>query len=531
MLLQAGARPQTRSARTGSLAIHLAAAADEAEVVQLLLDVNPTVAMQPNQMGFVALQVAAYHGSDAAVGKLLAADAEREQRACQSHPDGVTALHLACLCGHASTVALLLDEAAAAAETQTEQGLASGAPSGLGLADAAGRSALHWAAFHGSGDCVRALLARGAARREQDQHGQTPLQVAERCSNAEAAELLAEPAELDVTWTEDDVEQAADEAEGERAKDDLELEVEEPAEEQAEEQAEEPAEASPTPADSVLYADIDHQPGSDGAYEQLPGDSNYETIQTVRGQRPEESNYASLSFVQAERATPPLGDSAEPGGDADGSLYVTAARVRDIKRNSVRQSTSAANAEPPDDAVSANDTAPQLPVRAEPAIPEDLQPEREGAESPLPTLQQLTGEELSVLSAHPDFSGYFAPEHSQDHSRMSEAELRAAIGRVKIPEYKLQEWAKAHRTNVGRLHVPSLFVHDSLLPEDSQYRKTLGDATAQASSSTDTDVSSMTPAERAVHEEKERRRVARERVLRMAAQIESNHRLEPEVEI
>ncbi|HTE19425.1 MAG TPA: ankyrin repeat domain-containing protein, partial [Armatimonadota bacterium] len=60
----------------------------------------------------------------------------------------------------------------------------------IGVLDEARKTPLHWAAFHGQGELVRELLARGGDPNALDMLGQTPLALARKASHAEVAALL-----------------------------------------------------------------------------------------------------------------------------------------------------------------------------------------------------------------------------------------------------------------------------------------------------------------------------------------------------
>ena len=145
----------------------------EAHKVEALLDRG----MDPNTTdgsGMTVLMKAARLGHPEIVQLLLA----RKASVARQAPSGDTALMHGCLGGNLEVVRLLLDAGARVNQP--------------------GWTPLHYAAFGGSGPIVKLLLERGAEINALAPNSYTPVMVAARNGNRDAArELIAAKADLD----------------------------------------------------------------------------------------------------------------------------------------------------------------------------------------------------------------------------------------------------------------------------------------------------------------------------------------------
>ena len=148
---------------------------------------------------------AAALGKETVVAQRLALD---PTEANSWSPDGMSALHLACIYGHTSVVRLLLDQGAnpsAVARDGTAatplheavfRGFADivilllGRGADLDAKQNRGWSALHVAAHYGYADLVRQLIERGASADLRDEAGKTPHDLAVASGYLEAAKEI-----------------------------------------------------------------------------------------------------------------------------------------------------------------------------------------------------------------------------------------------------------------------------------------------------------------------------------------------------
>lgn len=155
----------------GEAALHRAAAAGDAEMVELLLD--HSAAVDPvSHVGRTPLHLAAEAGHLAAAEALL----DHRARPGPVNADGETPLHLAARHGHVEVVRLLLARGA----DPNAMGEYIGSP-------------LHEAAAHGRLAAAEALLERGALANAQSRGsatGWTPWHEARRAGHGALAELL-----------------------------------------------------------------------------------------------------------------------------------------------------------------------------------------------------------------------------------------------------------------------------------------------------------------------------------------------------
>lgn len=168
------------STNTSSMRIHRAASDGDLASLNSLLALEKDGGLQllldaPDpEAGLTPLMWAVSSGQDVVVGRLLSLGADT---AAQEATFGSSAVHIACLQGHASTLALLVD---------------AGAP--LNLRTHVGSTPLMIAASDGDAACVKVLLDRGGARLETNAQthvmGATALHCAVAFDRPEVVQLL-----------------------------------------------------------------------------------------------------------------------------------------------------------------------------------------------------------------------------------------------------------------------------------------------------------------------------------------------------
>jgi ankyrin repeat protein len=147
----------------GRTGLHLACQSGNIESIFLLLSDCAAQANLPDSDGNTSLHVAARHGHLSALELLLTYGGELARQG----QFGMTPTHVAARYGHTNCVELLLGKGGG------------GAGAGAGLLDAAGRTALHAAAFNGSATATEALLRHGGVDPcVVDVHGRTALHYA-----------------------------------------------------------------------------------------------------------------------------------------------------------------------------------------------------------------------------------------------------------------------------------------------------------------------------------------------------------------
>jgi len=183
----AGAEVDWRAAgQYGGTPLHAAAMKGEADIIRMLVSPKTSgganVDAKERKYGRTALMEAAWHGHAAAAEALLDCGATLE---ATDDSLGRTALSIACdkaadagvkgsKSGHLDTVKLLLSRGA-----------------DPNAADQAGKTALHWAASQGNGECILALLEAGAVLDSTDYlFRRTPLHYAAQNAQPEAYDAL-----------------------------------------------------------------------------------------------------------------------------------------------------------------------------------------------------------------------------------------------------------------------------------------------------------------------------------------------------
>jgi ankyrin repeat protein len=180
-LLQSGASISLKC-RTGSTA-HCAMMASTNDVRQILLSHNidwsdASGCLKIREDGEVhnnmPLHLAAATGNDTAIKFLIEFDNVTDIDAFADPNLRFTALHLATIQGHRSTMELLIRHGAQ-----------------VGIADKAGRTSLHHAARLGFAEIVEVLLSKDADPNVTDLHGATPASLAMENNHRDLAQLIA----------------------------------------------------------------------------------------------------------------------------------------------------------------------------------------------------------------------------------------------------------------------------------------------------------------------------------------------------
>ncbi|XP_022104116.1 inversin-like isoform X2 [Acanthaster planci] len=203
LLLDAGANV-TSSDANGATPLHYAAQNNHADTVAAFLS-RDGITDEPDLEGRTALMWAAGKGADAVIVRMVDI----------SQPDinatdktGATALHAAAMCGHPSTIQVLLEldanvnmldqskhtplfRAAEMGHTLVAKALVQGGAH-VDIIDQEGRSPLHWAALGGHTCICAILVGEGIDPNIQDFNGRTPLQCASYGGFTNSISLLLE---------------------------------------------------------------------------------------------------------------------------------------------------------------------------------------------------------------------------------------------------------------------------------------------------------------------------------------------------
>ncbi|XP_060906542.1 inversin isoform X1 [Labrus mixtus] len=175
----------------GATPLHYGAQSNNAETVGVFLS-HPSVKDEPDLEGRTAFMWAAGKGSDDVLRTMLDLTPHIDINMADKY--GGTALHVASLSGHVSTVKLLLERGAMVDSLDVmkhtplfracEMGhrdviltLIKGSAH-VDLVDVDGHTALHWAALGGNAEVCQILMENGISPNVQDQAGRTPLQCA-----------------------------------------------------------------------------------------------------------------------------------------------------------------------------------------------------------------------------------------------------------------------------------------------------------------------------------------------------------------
>ena len=230
LLLQKAADIDARTFTYGRTPLHSATAAGSLDTVRLLLEYGAKADAVSSDIALTPLHVAARAGLVEAVKLLIRYGADVNAKLQTTNE---TPLHLAVAHGHEKVVKCLLDGSEASAkalelyeniaqqsyykawsdnilsghckidpyvwdintrslaETDMEE-LASWSPRCVDIRarDLRGRTALHWAAFHGHEAIVRLLLESGASHEVQDNEGRTALQAAVAYGHSTVVKVL-----------------------------------------------------------------------------------------------------------------------------------------------------------------------------------------------------------------------------------------------------------------------------------------------------------------------------------------------------
>lgn len=177
ILLKAGANPNLHEKGYGTTALHFAASAGSAPVINALIAAGAEVNVRDNY-GDTPLMVASALGKDAAVRELIAAKADVSAR--RDGPINRNALHQAAYTGNANTVSALIAAGASANEPAE-----------------AGWTPLMIAMLYGKPDVVDVLIAAGANVNTRSNSGWTALKEAEFRKYSGVAKRLREAGAVD----------------------------------------------------------------------------------------------------------------------------------------------------------------------------------------------------------------------------------------------------------------------------------------------------------------------------------------------
>lgn len=191
LLLERNTSGTIPSDSQGATPLHYGAQSNNAETVGVFLS-HPSVKDEPDLEGRTAFMWAAGKGSDDVIRTMLALAPHIDINMADKY--GGTALHVASLSGHVSTVKLLLEKGATVDSLDVmkhtplfracEMGykdviltLIKGSAC-VDLVDVDGHTALHWAALGGNAEVCQILMENGISPNVQDHAGRTPLQCA-----------------------------------------------------------------------------------------------------------------------------------------------------------------------------------------------------------------------------------------------------------------------------------------------------------------------------------------------------------------
>ncbi len=190
------------AARFGETPLHLAAAANRPEMIELLLGAGASMEARDAVAGNTPLHLAATLGRAEATAALVAGGADVNA----AGPQGQRALHIAVGVNHLEVVGQLL-AAGADPNSRTQLGTTAlsraafwGRPEAVELlaahgadpnaANAQGRTPLYAAVMDGNDALAQSLLSRGAAANVRDNFGASPLHWAAARGSLETAHLL-----------------------------------------------------------------------------------------------------------------------------------------------------------------------------------------------------------------------------------------------------------------------------------------------------------------------------------------------------
>ncbi|KAL3750720.1 hypothetical protein ACJRO7_011676 [Eucalyptus globulus] len=193
-------------ARNGFDALHIAAKQGDLEILKVLLEVHPELAMTVDTSNTTALHTAATQGHIDLVNVLLEAGSGL---ATIAKSNGKTALHSAARNGHLEVVKLLLDREPSIVTRVDKKGqtalhmavkgqsvevvdeLIRADPSSINMVDTKGNTSLHIASRKGRDQIVRLLLSCSETNTELiNRSGETALDTAEKMGHSNVAMIL-----------------------------------------------------------------------------------------------------------------------------------------------------------------------------------------------------------------------------------------------------------------------------------------------------------------------------------------------------
>ena len=184
LLLEHGAKADAVTSDIALTPLHVAARAGYSEAVELLIKYGADVNAKLQTTKETSLHLAVAHGHVEVV-KCLLDGSEASARALELYENIVQQSYYKAwsdeiLSGHCKSNRFVWEiNTRSLAETDMKEFL-SWSPRcvDVRVRDVRGRTALHWAAFHGHDAIARLLLERGASHEAQDNDGLTPLQAA-----------------------------------------------------------------------------------------------------------------------------------------------------------------------------------------------------------------------------------------------------------------------------------------------------------------------------------------------------------------
>ena len=196
LLLEHGAKADAVSSDIALMPLHVAARAGYCEAVELLIKYGADVNAKLQTTNETPLHLAVAHGHLEVV-KCLLDGSEASSKALELYENVVQQSYYKAwsddiLSGHCKSNRFVWEiDTRSLAETHMKE-LLSWSPRcvDVRVRDVRGRTALHWAAFHGHDAIARLLLERGASHEAQDNDGLTALQVAVAYGHSTVVKVL-----------------------------------------------------------------------------------------------------------------------------------------------------------------------------------------------------------------------------------------------------------------------------------------------------------------------------------------------------